>query len=102
MSVVKHIVLWKLKESAGGASRDANARAMKERLEALRGRIPGLRHIEVGIDFDRSAAACDVALFAELESREALAAYQKHPEHQRVAEFVASVRETRVVVDYEA
>jgi hypothetical protein len=98
---VKHIVLWRLKENAGGVSREANARAVKERLEALRGRIPGLRHIEVGIDFERSPAAYDVALYSEFESRDALAAYQKHPEHLRVAELIASVRDARVLVDYE-
>jgi len=98
---VKHIVLFKLKETANGEPREANARAMKQKLEALRGRIPGLRHIEVGIDFERSASAYDVALCSEHDSREALAAYQGHPEHQAIVGFVTSVREARVVVDYE-
>ncbi len=99
---VKHIVLFKLKESAAGASRAANARAIKEKVEALRGRIPGVRQLEVGIDFERSAAAYDVALYSEFDSREALAAYQRHPEHVAVGDFIAAVREARVVVDYEA
>jgi len=98
---VKHIVLFKLKETANGEPKESNARAMKQKLEALRGRIPGLLLLEVGIDFERSASAYDVALYSEFESRDALAAYQNHPEHQAVMGFVVSVRDARVVVDYE-
>jgi len=99
---VKHIVLWKLKDEAEGAKKAENARRIKERLEALRGRIPGLRHLEVGVNFEPSAAAYDVALYSELDSRAALDAYQVHPEHKAVADFIGKVREARVVVDYEA
>ncbi len=101
MATVKHIVFFKLKDGAGGRTREQNAREAKQRLESLRGKIPGLRHIEVGIDFDRSAAAYDIALTCELESRAALDAYQKHPLHQEAAAFVTGVRESRAVVDYE-
>ncbi len=101
MSTVKHIVFWRLKDAAGGRTKAENAREVKARLEALRGRIPGLRHVEVGIDFERSAAAFDVALYCELESRAALDAYQKHPLHQEVAGFISGVRDARAVVDYE-
>lgn len=99
--MVKHIVFWKLKERAAGASRAENARLLKERLEALDGRIPGMLRAEVGIDFDRSAGAWDVALYSEFESREALDVYQDHPEHVAVKDFVLEVREDRAVVDYE-
>lgn len=101
MSTVKHIVFWRLKDGAGGKTKAENAREVKSRLEALRGRIPGLREIEVGLDFERSAAAWDVALCCALDSRAALDAYQKHPLHQEVARFIAAVRESRAVVDYE-
>jgi len=39
--VVKHIVLWRLKPEAHGRAAAENARAIKQKLEALRGRIPG-------------------------------------------------------------
>jgi hypothetical protein len=99
--MIKHIVLWKLKPSAEGSSAEPNARAVKARLETLRGRIPGLRHLEVGIDCNRSEAAYDVALYSEFETRADLDAYQAHPDHQAVAAFIARVRAERVVVDYE-
>jgi hypothetical protein len=100
--MVKHIVFFKLKAQANGATKAENARSIKEKLEALRGRIPGLRHLEVGLNFAAGDAAWDIALYSELESREALERYQNHPEHQKAAEFIGSVRESRALVDYEA
>ncbi|RPI08578.1 MAG: Dabb family protein [Zetaproteobacteria bacterium] len=100
--MVKHIVLWTLKETAGGRTARENALEIQARLEALNGHIPGLLTLEVGIDFGRTASSADVALYAEFADRRALDAYQAHPDHAAAAEFVGRVRERRVVVDYEA
>jgi hypothetical protein len=100
--MVKHIVVWKLKPHAEGADKATNALLIKERLEAMRGKIAGLRSVEVGINYNDTAAAYDVALYCELESREALDAYQSHPAHLQAVELISRVREQRVVVDYEA
>ncbi len=102
MAVVKHIVFWTLKESAQGRSARENALEMRRRLEALRGRIPGLIRLEVGIDFGRTESSADVALYAEFTDRASLEGYQTHPEHVEAVEFIRKVRETRAVVDYEA
>ena len=99
--MVKHIVFWKLKAEAHGHSAGENARAIKAKLEALQGRIPGLLKIEVGIDFGQSDSSCDLALYAELESRAALDAYQTHPEHKAIMPFIAESRSERRVVDYQ-
>ncbi len=99
--MVKHIVFWTLKAEAEGATRAENARRVKAALEALAGRIPGLVEIEVGIDFARSDASYDVALYSTFVDRAALDAYQAHPEHRTVADLIAKVREKRAVVDYE-
>ncbi len=40
--MLKHVVMWKLKDEAEGADRATNARRVKAALESLRGRIPGL------------------------------------------------------------
>jgi stress responsive alpha/beta barrel protein len=98
--MIKHIVMWKLKASAEGASREQNARIMKTELEALKKRIPLIRHIEVGINMMSSEAAYDVALYSEFANEKDLDSYQKHPDHIRIADFVAKVRESRAVVDY--
>jgi hypothetical protein len=100
-NMVKHIVFWKLQESAEGRSARQNAQEMKTRLETLNGRIPGLIKLEVGIDFGRTESSMDVALYSEFVDRDALTRYQEHPEHLAVADFVGKVRRSRTVVDYE-
>jgi hypothetical protein len=100
--MVKHIVFWRLKESALGNPARENARLMKEKLEALQGIVPGLLKAEVGIDFGRSGESFDVALYSELDSRESLQGYQTHPAHQAAVSFIREVRLDRWVVDYEA
>lgn len=99
--MVKHIVFWKLKEYAEGRDKAANARLIGERLEALGGRIPGLLKIEVGLNFLHGDTSSDVALYSELESREALDAYQAHPEHQAVVPLIRALTSERRSVDYE-
>jgi quinol monooxygenase YgiN len=99
--MVKHIVFWRLKPTAHGNSKETNARLIKEKLEALRGRVPGLLRIEVGLDFSRSEQSGDLALYSEFESRAALDSYQEHPEHKAVTPFILEARAERRVVDYE-
>ncbi len=98
--MIKHIVLWKLKPSAEGRGREQNAAIMKRDLEALKAKIPQLKHIEVGINIVPSEAAYDVALYSEFANEQDLNIYQKHPEHLKAADFIAKIRESRVVVDY--
>jgi heme-degrading monooxygenase HmoA len=99
--VVKHIVLWRLNPEAHGQTAADNARAIKQKLEALRGRIPGMLRLEVGLDFSREDTSSDVVLVSEFESRAALDAYQVHPEHKAVAAFIGEARSERRLVDYE-
>lgn len=99
--MVKHIVFWKLHEEANGQSKAENALAIKQQLEDLNGKIPGLILLEVGIDFLHSAESADVVLYSEFESREALDAYAIHPLHKAVMPFIASARSERRVVDYD-
>ncbi len=100
--MIKHLVMWKLKNHAEGASKEANARKIKADLESLRSKIPQIRHIEVGLNCISSDAAYDLALYSAFANEQDLDLYQKHPEHLKIADFVAKVRESRVVVDYKA
>jgi len=99
--VIKHIVLWRLKDTADGRGRAETAALIKARLEALRGVVPGLVKIEVGIDFSKSEQSSDLALYCELTSREALEAYQNHPAHKAVMPLILEARSERRVVDYD-
>ena len=99
--MIKHIVFWRLKGREDAKSRDENARAIKDRIEGLRGKIPGMLHIEAGVDFNGSDSACDVVLYSEFESKAALDGYQDHPAHLEIAKFIADRRSERRTVDYE-
>ena len=98
--MIKHIVMWRLDETAG--NKTGNALKLKQLLEGLNGRIPGLLKLEVGIDSSKESESSDVVLYSEFESNAALQAYQVHPAHNEVVPFVKSVRGERRVVDYEA
>lgn len=100
-TMIKHIVMWQLKDGAHGNDRQTNARLIKEKLEALRGRIQGMSAIEVGLDFSRTDSSGDVMLYSEFVDREALDAYQAHPEHQALKPFIGEASSDRRVVDYE-
>lgn len=99
--MVKHIVFWKLKENANGNTKAENALLIKEKLEALNGRIKGVLKIEVGIDFSKTESSSDVVLYSEFASREDLDNYQSHPEHKALLPFITEARSERIVVDYE-
>ena len=96
--MVKHIILWKLKE-------EHNTQTVKEdiknSLEALQGVIPGLLEIAVQIEKLPSSNA-DVMLYSVFESEEALKGYAVHPAHVAVADGkVRPFTETRMCLDFE-
>jgi hypothetical protein len=96
--MIKHIVLWTLKNRENQQTRQETAAAIKEKIDGM---IPGLLHIEGGVDFTKSADSWDVALYAELESREALAGYHVHPAHEAFKAFIGPSRQERSLIDYE-
>ncbi|MBU3737837.1 MAG: Dabb family protein [Rhodoferax sp.] len=98
--MIKHLVFWKLKESAHGNSKHANALEIQRLLTDLQGKIPGLLAIEVGLDLSQTPNSSDIALYSEFESEAALLAYQSHPLHQAIVPFVAEAAAERRVVDY--
>lgn len=100
--MVHHLVFWKLKPSADGRSKEENLREARERLLTLKGKIPEIRRIQAGANFNPSEASWDLALVAEFDDEMDLLAYQKHPEHQAAAAFLREVASERAVVDFEA
>ena len=98
--MIKHIVMWNVR-GATPDDRMAAVRLLKSRFEELRGRIPGLLHLEVGVDTSQVDYACDVVLYSEFESQQALEAYASHPEHLRVRDELLGLRIARHQVDYE-
>lgn len=95
--MITHIVLFKMKDrSPEGIERSAQV------LRDLEGKIDELLSIEVGIDVLHTERSYDIALTTTFESLEALQAYQVHPEHQKVIEYMATARESSISVDYES
>ena len=92
--MIKHIVLFNIKE---GEDKDAVAALAASVLEPLVGQIPGLVSLEV----KRCFAGSDFALYAELESREALAVYAPHPLHEEAKSHFFHLLDNRVAADYE-
>jgi hypothetical protein len=99
--MIKHIVIWKLKESALGNTREKNAQIIKSRLEALPPIIPEIVRLEVGFDFSCTENSGDIVLYSEFKTKEDLNNYQNHPEHVALMPFVMEARSERHVVDYE-
>lgn len=97
----KHIVMWNLRADSQ-EQRSQAAQLVKRKFEGLRGRIPGMLHLEVGVDASRVSYACDVVLYSEFDSQQSLDAYATHPDHLRVRKELGDLRITRHQVDYEA
>lgn len=99
--MIKHIVMWDVL-GATTEERRANIARLREAFEGLRGRIPGLLHLEIGVDTSRVSYACDVVLYTEFDSQASLDAYATHSAHMRVREELEGLRIARHQVDYEA
>lgn len=98
--MLKHIVMWKLKDEAEGATKAENAKKMQQMLEALPAKIPGVLALEVGLNVLDGPTASDVCLYSEFPSLEVMLAYQEHPEHQKCVAFIKGVVSERRAVDY--
>lgn len=99
--MVKHIILWQLKDEYASEEKAQIVAEIKEGLEGLKGKIPGLLDIHVQVDKLASSNA-DVMLDSSFESEEALKGYAVHEEHVKVADTkVRPHTKSRVCIDYE-
>lgn len=92
--MVKHIVLYTLKE---GVNHEEAVALIRSVLEPLVVKIPGLLHLEVRQAFN----GMDYALYSEFESRQALESYAVHPLHLEAKTHFHDLLATRVAADYE-
>ena len=99
--MLKHIVMWKLKAEAEGRDAAGNAQEMKRQLESLKARIPEILELEVGLPLKPLEGNPDLVLVSLFRDEAALEVYQKHPDHQKVVEFVKKIFAERRVVDYQ-
>lgn len=99
--MIKHVILWTLKDSLSSEEKEAVKKGIKEGLEGLAGRIPGLREIRVYTEGLPSSNA-DLMLDSTFDDEESLKGYAVHPEHVAVADGkVRPYTATRTCLDYE-
>ena len=97
--MIKHIVMWNILGESS-AEKKANIDKVKSAFELLKGKIPGMVHLEVGVDHSGIDYACDVVLYTEFEAQADLDAYAVHPEHLKVRDALNGLRVARHQVDY--
>ncbi len=97
--MLKHIVVFKMKESADGKGKRENTLTLKKMLEDLN-KIKGVRQFEVGLPMTANAD-WDIALYSAFDNAGDLEVYRKHPDHLKVVDFLGKACATRQVVDYE-
>lgn len=99
--MIRHIVMFKLKEFATPADKQAKMQEIKDSLEALIHKIDILRMIKV--DFNcNPTEVWDVILTTELDTLEDVSTYANHPEHVAVSKgIIAPVKADRACVDYQ-
>ena len=99
--MIRHIVLFKVRGADAEERLEASGR-LRDALEPLVGKVPGLLSLHVDADGTDIPGHWDAALVSEHESWEALATYQGHPEHVAVLDGVgAEVVLDRAAVDHE-
>lgn len=94
-----HIVMWDVAGATPAEKADAIA-AIRQEFEGLKGSIPGMSLLEIGVDTSRIPYACDLILVTEFESQETLEAYASHPAHLAVRDRLEGLRIARHQVDY--
>lgn len=99
--MVKHVILWQLKDEFSKQEKEKIKAGIKQSLEGLQGKIPGLVEIHVHTD-GLSSSNADLMLDSVFEDEAALKGYAQHPEHVNAADHkVRPYTKARVCLDYE-
>ena len=100
--MVKHVILWQLKDELSEQEKEKIKTEIRQGLEGLQGKIPGLLEIHVNKD-GLSSSNADLMLDSTFEDEAALQGYAQHPEHVKVADQkVRPYTKVRICLDYEA
>lgn len=99
--MVKHVILWTLKDDLGADEKQKVKAGIKEGLEGLKGVIPGLIDIKVNTE-PLPSSNCDLMLDSTFEDEASLKNYAVNPKHVEVADTkVRPYTISRVCMDYE-
>lgn len=98
--MVKHIVLFKLKDEVPPEEKQVVMTEFKAAIEALPAKISVIRKIEVGLNMN-PGETWNIALYSEFDTLEDVKYYATHPDHVAAGKILAEVKESRACVDYE-
>lgn len=100
--MVKHVILWTLKDEFSAEEKENIKKGIREGLEGLKGKIPGLLEIKVNAYGRLDSSNADLMLDSTFENAQALKSYSKHPEHVAVADSkVRPFTAARTCLDFE-
>ncbi len=99
--MITHIVMWKFKPEAEGASKAQNLVRAKALLDACATLVPGTLRFDVAIARPGFECSYDLVLNCAFADRAALDAYQEHPQHLALKPFIGAARLERQCMDYE-
>ena len=84
------------------SEKESVRKGIKDGLEGLKGKIPGLIDIKVNTEGRLASSTADLMLDSTFENAEALKGYSKHPEHVAVADSkVRPYTASRSCLDFE-
>lgn len=99
--MIRHIVMWRLKDKAAGATKEKNAEKLKLILEGLRTSIDEIKAVEVGVQINPDEKdALDVVLICDFETDLDFTMYTRHPQHKKAVDFIEKIADQRFFVDY--
>ena len=99
--MIRHIVMWKLKDQAEGATKQKNAEKLKLILEGLRTNIEEIKAVEAGIQINPDEKdSLDVVLICDFETELDFQMYTRNAHHKRAIDFIDTVADERYYVDY--
>lgn len=99
--MIKHIVMFKLKEFDSTEEKLAAAQKVKANFLELKTRINEIKSYYVGLNIKSSPSSYDLVINSEFENLDDLKKYQEHPAHVSAVNFNSGYSEKKVVVDYE-
>jgi len=99
--MIRHVVIWRLNAEAKAAGQIKDIALIQRSVASLRGAVPGLLRMELGINQSALADAADLLLYSEFESWQALRAYDDHPLHEELRALIRPLRTERRVIDHE-
>ena len=98
--MIRHIVMFKIKDEESEDIKKENLMHLKKMIDDLKITVPQIHKLETGINFSTRPVAYDLVLISEFHTPEDLETYLSHDEHQKMAEYLGTIRQSVAMVDY--